>query len=146
MGLTTAILNLCHLPLGLLLFFLWHLFKAFGKTSVDFHQSLKPVVPACYCLGPYEILDATQVLSVTPQRCNLKPIKFSKSLSSDFSGLQTKPQTLIIASVTTLVLFLSSTQQLPLPKGTGQGATLLACRGFQNLLKWYNSTRSHHAS
>ena len=102
-------LNLCHLPLGLLLSLLWHLFKAFGKTSVDFDQWFKPVVPACYCLGPYEILNVNQVLGIALRRCNLKPIKFNKSLPTDFGGLQTRPQSLVIIAVTTLVLFLSST-------------------------------------
>lgn len=117
MGLTTVILNLCHLPLGLLLSLLWHLFKDFGKTSVDFDQSFKPVVPACYCLGLCEILDAIQVLGIALWRCNLKPIKFNKSLPIDFSGLQTRPQSLVIADVTTGVLFLSSTPTAGLTQG-----------------------------
>lgn len=90
-GITTAILNLCHLPLGLLLSLLVHLFKAFGKTSVDFDQSFKPVVPACYCLSRYETLDVVQVLGIALWRLNLKPVKFSKSLPVDFHGLQPRP-------------------------------------------------------
>lgn len=115
--LTTVILKLCHLPLGLLLSLWWHLFKAFGKTSVDFDQSFKPVVPACYCLGPCEILDVIQVLGIALWRSNLKPIKFNKSLRIDFGGLQTRPQSLVIADVTTLVLFLSSAPTAGLTRG-----------------------------
>lgn len=65
---------------------------------MDFDQSFKPVVPARYCLGLYEILDVIQVLGIALWRCNLKPTKSSKTLPIDFGGLQTRPQSLVIAN------------------------------------------------
>lgn len=79
---------------------------------MDFDQSFKPVVPACYCLGPCEILDVIQVLGIALWRSNL-----NKSLRIDFGGLQTRPQSLVIADVTTLVLFLSSAPTAGLTRG-----------------------------
>lgn len=76
---------------------------------MDFDQSFKLVVPACYCLGPCEILDVIQVPGIALWRCNLKPIRFNKCLPVDFDGLQPRPQSLVKADVTTLALFLSST-------------------------------------
>lgn len=76
---------------------------------MDLDQSFKLVGPACYCLGPDEILDVIQVLGIALWRCNLKPIKFNESLPVGFGGLQTGPEPRVVADVTTLVLFLGST-------------------------------------
>lgn len=71
---------------------------------MDFDQSFKPVVPACYCFSRYETLDVVQVLGIALWRPNLKPVKFNKNLPVDFHALQPRPQSLVIADVTTLVL------------------------------------------
>lgn len=99
---------------------------------MDFDQSFKPVVPACYCLGPYEILDVIQVLGVALRRCNLKPIKVNKRLPIDFGGLQTRPQSLLVAGVTTLVLFLSSTPPAGLTRGDRPRCDIICLPGISD--------------
>lgn len=93
------------------------LVQTFWKYISDFDQFFKVVVPAGYCLGPYEILDVIQVLGIALWRCNVKPIKFRKSLPIDFGGLKTRPQSLVIADVTTLVLFQNSSPTADLTQG-----------------------------
>lgn len=72
---------------------------------------ISPLNQLCLSLGPFEVLDGVQVLGVVLWRCNLKPIKFSKSFPIDFGALQTRPQSLVIADVPTRLLFLSPTSR-----------------------------------
>lgn len=69
---------------------------------------ISPLNWLCLCLGPFEVLDGIQVLSIVLWRCNLKPIKFSKNFPIDFAALQTGPKPLVVADVPIHLLFLSS--------------------------------------